>query len=70
MGGLDINDLHDPLHPINLPSQLVSGQNGKSIYYIILILNKSSYVLYCLIHQVKEASIQFTKPSRLLIYTI
>lgn len=68
MGGLDINDLHDSLHPINLPSQLVSGQNGKSIYYIILILNKSSYVSYvsyCLIHQVKEASIQFTKPSKL-----
>lgn len=57
MGGLDIDDLHDPLHPINLPSQLVSGQNGESIYYVNLILNKPSNII---IHQVKEASTPFT----------
>lgn len=30
LGQLDLNDLHDHLHSINFPGQLVSGQNGKN----------------------------------------
>lgn len=29
MGGLDLDDIHGPLHSLNFPRQLVPGQNGK-----------------------------------------